>query len=67
MADGGMKESLTDLVNEYLIELVHVRPVLYAKSHKNYTGSRMIKRNNWDEIAKEMAKEDNSLTTASFP
>ena len=36
MADNDTKESMTDSVKEYIIELSRARPVLYVKSHKNY-------------------------------
>ena len=45
MADNDTKESMTDSVKEYIIELSRARPVLYAKSHKNYKDSRTI---TWD-------------------
>ena len=46
-----------DTAKEYLIELVRARPVLYSKAHKDFKDSRTVKRNNWSDIAKEIAKE----------
>jgi 5'(3')-deoxyribonucleotidase len=46
-----------DTVKETLIELVRARPVLYTKGHNNFEDSRTVKRNNWDDIAKELASE----------
>ena len=47
-----------DTMKEYLIELVRARPVLYSKAHKkDFKDSRTVKRNNWSDIAKEIAKE----------
>ena len=48
-------------VKEHLIELVRARPVLYSKAHKDFKDSRTIKRNNWDDIAKELASEHPDL------
>ena len=46
-----------DSAKEYLIELVRARKVLYSKAHQDFKDSRTVKRNNWDDVAKEMAKE----------
>lgn len=46
-----------DDAKEYLIELVRDRKVLYCKGHKDFKDSRTIKRNNWEDVAKELATE----------
>lgn len=46
-----------DSYKEYLISLVRARPVLYSKSEKAYKDSRTVKKNNWEDITKELASE----------
>ena len=52
-----MKQNLANDVKVYLIELVRSRPVLYSKAHKDFKDSRTIKRNNWEDVAREMTTE----------
>ena len=54
MAD---ESKLNDVAKEYLLELVRARKVLYSKSHEDFKDSRTVKKNNWDDVAAEMAKE----------
>lgn len=43
---------------EVLIEGVRQRRVLWDKTHKDYKDGRTIKKNNWDDVAKEVSDLD---------
>ena len=53
MAEG----SNDDNHNEFLIELVRARPVLFSKKDKNFKDSRTVKKNNWEDVARETAAQ----------